>query len=85
MFTNVESPTGHFTLLRFPDTFHELPNPFGVGGLLILNKFANNSAKLQSEHLAASRSPRLRHSRRSAPARAPSSVTASRIGRVRRR
>jgi OmpA family len=50
MFTTVESPTGHFTLIRFPEDFHELPNPFGSGGLLILNRFANNSAQLQSEH-----------------------------------
>lgn len=51
MFTTVDSPSGHFILLPFPNDFLELPNPFGVGGLLILNKFANNSARLHPEHV----------------------------------
>jgi hypothetical protein len=51
MFTAVSSPTGHFTLLPIPEEFFETPSPFGSGALLVLNKFANNSAALQAAHL----------------------------------
>ena len=52
MFTEVRSPTGHFSLLPFPSNFFETPPPFGAGGLLVLNRFKNNSADLLPEHLA---------------------------------
>src|SRR4051794_3342207 len=51
MFTEVRSPTGHFTLLPFPDNFFEFPPAFGVGAMLVLNKFSNNSASLLAPHI----------------------------------
>jgi hypothetical protein len=51
MFTVVTSPTGHFTLAPIPDRFFEIPPPFGAGALLVLNRFANNSAALLPEHI----------------------------------
>ncbi len=53
MFTEVRSPTGHFSLLPFPPDFFESPPVFGVGALLVLNKFANNSAALLPQHIQA--------------------------------
>ena len=52
MFSAVDSPSGHFTLMPIPSEFFELPSPFGAGSaMLILQKFANNSAQLVSEHM----------------------------------
>ena len=51
MFTLVESPTNHFTLLPLPSIFFENPPPFGAGALLLLNRFNNNSATLLPAHL----------------------------------
>jgi OmpA family len=51
MFIPTDSPTGHFTLLPMPREFFETPPPFGGGALLVLNKFANNSASLRAEHM----------------------------------
>jgi hypothetical protein len=51
MFTATQSPTGHFSLLPFPPDFFELPPVFGAGAMLVLNKFANNSASLLPQHL----------------------------------
>lgn len=51
MFTEVRSPTGHFSLLPFPAEFFEFPPVFGAGALLVLNKFGNNSAALLPQHI----------------------------------
>ena len=52
MFTAVDSPTGHFALVPIPARFFEVPPPFGAGALLVLNRFANNSAALLPPHMA---------------------------------
>lgn len=51
MFTSVDSPSGHFTLLPIPREFFEFSSPFGGSAMLILQKFKNNSSQLLSEHM----------------------------------
>jgi hypothetical protein len=51
VFTEVRSPTGHFSLIPVPSRFFETPPPFGAGALLVLNRFKNNSADLLPEHM----------------------------------
>jgi hypothetical protein len=51
MFSEVRSPTGHFSLLPLPAIFFDIPPPFGAGAMLVLNKFANNSSKLLPQHM----------------------------------
>jgi hypothetical protein len=50
MFSEVRSPTGHFTLAPIPATYFGTPSPFGSGGFLVLNKFDNNSSVLLRQH-----------------------------------
>jgi len=51
MFTVIDNPTGHFTLLPFPSSLFFEPPPFGAGAMLVLNEFRLNSSKLNAEHV----------------------------------